>query len=61
MSSKASPDQKPNEYDEEEERVVPKDKADRLAEEYENEHHTRAGTKKSNETPSSQSKPKSVR
>lgn len=41
--------------------VPPKDKADRLAQDYENDHHERAGAKKSNETPSHQGKPKSVR
>ena len=38
-----------------------KDKADRIAEQYEDSHHDKAGNKNSNATPSGQSKPKSVR
>lgn len=53
--------QKDGAHPEHKERVPPKDKADRRAEEYENEQHERAGTKNRNETPSHQGKPKSVR
>ena len=41
--------------------AAPKDKADRIAEQYENSHHEKAGNKNSNATPSGQSKLNSVR
>ncbi|CAG9571621.1 conserved hypothetical protein [Leishmania major strain Friedlin] len=48
-------------YDEQSDSVPPHDRAEALAMEYENSHHERPGTKKHNETPSHQGKPKSVR
>ncbi|CAJ1020362.1 hypothetical protein, conserved [Leishmania lindenbergi] len=51
----------PKHHNEDSDAVSPRDKAEQLAMEYEDAHHERPGTKKQNETPSHQSKPKSVR
>ncbi|CAJ1987581.1 conserved [Leishmania donovani] len=51
----------PKHYDEKSDIVPPHDRAEALAMEYEDSHHERPGTKKHNETPSHQGKPKSVR
>lgn len=51
----------PKQYDDNSDSVPPHDRAEALAMEYETSHHERPGTKKHNETPSHQGKPKSVR
>lgn len=51
----------PKHHDEDSDNVPPRDTAEARAMEYEDAHHERAGAKKQNETPSHQSKPKSVR
>jgi hypothetical protein len=48
-------------HDDDNDNVPPRDEAERRAAEYEDAHHERSGAKKSNETPSHQGKPKSVR
>ncbi|CAM66871.1 conserved hypothetical protein [Leishmania infantum JPCM5] len=55
------PKMPPKHYDEKSDIVPPHDRAEALAMEYEDSHHERPGTKKHNETPSHQGKPKSVR
>ncbi|GET87347.1 hypothetical protein, conserved [Leishmania tarentolae] len=55
------PKMPPKHYDENSDSVPPHDKAEALAMEYEDAHHERLGTKKHNDTPSHQGKPKSVR